>query len=244
MPTQVLLQELQRLEIEPVSGASIDFGEHYVFRRVDIEQLDLKNVTHPARKKVQERRERYSVHIMEAANILSVHEKIIYDLVSRDVLTPCRNSIGSPNGYKFSRELIESFKGQFKDLGNLTSMEAAIRVLGRYHLRTKWLRMGFIKYKISKDGKRRLLNNLDVESIASFMARVVGRSEAARIVGMNLFSMGYWIRKGTLRPINHRYSRAFKYPLFSKAEVARFKALISGVRSQSGRRSANRIHTS
>lgn len=244
MPTQVLLQELQRLEIEPVSGASIDFGEHYVFKRVDIEQLDLKNVTHPARKKVQERRECYSVDIMEAANILSVHGKIIYDLVSRDVLTPCRDSKGSPNGYKFTREHIESFKGQFKDLGNLTSMEAAIRVLGRYHLRTKWLRMGFIKYKISKDGKRRLLNNLDVESIASFMARVVGRSEAARVLGMNLNSMGYWIRKGTLRPVSDLYSRAFEYPLFSKAEVARFKALISGVKSQNGRRSPNRIHTS
>lgn len=243
MPTQVLLQELQRLEIEPVSGGSVDLGEHYVFKRTDIERLNLKNVTHPARRKVEERRDRYSVDVIEAANILSVHEKIIYELVSRDVLRPYPNSMGSANGYQFSRQHVESFKGQFKDLGNLTSMGAAVRVLGRYHLRTKWLRMGFIKYEISKDGKRRLLRNLDVENIASFLARVVGRSEAARMVGMNIYSMGYWIRKGTLRPLSHRYSRAFRYPLFSKAEVARFKALISGVKSQNGRRS-NRIQTS
>lgn len=231
IPTKVLLRELQRLEIEPVSGPSMDYGPHYVFKRTEIDRLDLKNSTDSSCRKVQERRDSISVDVNEAANILAVREKTISDLVKRDVLRPYRDSLISPKGYRFNRRYIEGFQGQFKNLDNLTTTDAAAKMLGRYHLRTKWLGMGFIKYEISKDGKRRFINNLDVENIASFSARVVTRSKAARLLEMNVNSMGYWIRKGTLRPVSHRYSRAFKYPLFSKIEVARFKALVSGVKA-------------
>jgi len=228
MPTQVLLQELERLDIKPISGASIDYGQHYVFKRTDIDRHDLRNIMALSFWKVRERRQRNSVDVCEAASILAVHEKTISDLVSRDVLKPYRDSVSSRNGYEFRRKHVESFKGQFKNLEHLTTTDAAVKILGRYHLRTKWLRMGFIKYEISKDGKRRFINNLDVENIATFLARVVSRSEAARLLGMNEGSMGYWIRKGALRPVSHRYTRAFRYRLFSKTEVTRFKALISG----------------
>jgi len=229
--TKFLLQELQRLEIEPVSGASIDYGPHYLFKRTDIDRFDLKRITCLNRRKIQKRRDCNSVDVTEAAKILSTQEKTISDLVARDVLRPYRDSRNSTDDHKFNRRYIESFKGQFKDLENLTTTRAVVKILGRYHLRTKWLGMGYVKYEISMDGKRRFLNKLDVEEIASFLATVVTASEAARLLEMNVNSIGYWIRKGALKPVTHRYSSAFDYPLFSKAQVARFKALTSGVKA-------------
>src|SRR5260370_2995827 len=98
MPTQVLLQELERLDIKPISGASIDYGQHYVFKRTDIDRHDLRNIMALSFWKVRERRQRNSVDVCEAASILAVHEKTISDLVSRDVLKPYRDSVSSRNG--------------------------------------------------------------------------------------------------------------------------------------------------
>jgi len=67
MPTKVLLGELQRLDIEPISGASIDYGPHYVFKRADIDRFDLKSLTRPYCRKAQEDENRKSVDVIEPA---------------------------------------------------------------------------------------------------------------------------------------------------------------------------------
>jgi hypothetical protein len=157
--------------------------------------------------------------------ILSVQEETITDLVKNEVLKPYRDSVESPRDYQFNRSYIEGFKCQFTNLRNLISKRAAAKTLGKHSLHHKWLKMGCLKYDVSKDGKRRFLNKVKVEEIASFMETVVTRAEAARLLEMHVNSIGYWIRKGLFKPVIHPYRRAFRSPLYLRAEVTKFKAI-------------------
>src|SRR5205823_713742 len=117
-------------------------------------------------------------------------------------------------------------------LADLTARSVAKRILGAYYFR-RYLRLGYLKYEVSRNGKRRFFNKVIVEAIASFMATVVTRATAARLLGIQMNSAGYWFKKCGLKQVTHRYSRAFKYPLYLRTEVMNFKAISVRVKNYS-----------
>ncbi len=223
--TKLLLTELHRLKINPVSGISIDYGPQYVFRRHDIEVLDLSKLNTRCRRQKQKIRASITVVVAEAAKILSLSEQTILGLVENDVLRPYRDSVDSEFSYRFSRSYIEGFKGQFKDLAALISRRKAGRILGAWNLRKHWLKKGFVKYEVSKDGKKRFLRKAQVEEIASFLSSVVSRAEAGHLLGVHRSHIEFWTKKELLMPVNNRFTRALPYTLYSRAELANLKVI-------------------
>jgi len=92
-------------------------------------------------------------------------------------------------------------------------------------LHRRWLGLGYLKYVISKDGKKRLLNKKEVEKIASMMEAVATRAEAAELLRVRQSQVEFWTRKGLLRTVKNRFTKAFKITFYSKQALAKFKVI-------------------
>jgi hypothetical protein len=219
-----LLLALQKLDIHPVSGKSVDDGPRYIFRRRDLDHIKLKKIISLIPTKAICKQSR-SINSREAAKILSMQEGAILQLVENDVLRPYPESLDSARGYSFNRNYIEGYQGQFRNLLELISLKAAAKLLhvsvGNLHIR--WVKRGCLSYEISKNGKKRFLRKADVDAVASFLGSVVTALEAAVLLGVPRPYIRHWTVDKLLRPATNPYPQAFHHPLYSKADLGRLQ---------------------
>jgi len=155
------------------------------------------------------------IGIIEAAEILSVEPQVVIEMVRNDVLKPYSLRCLEPD-YRFNRAYIQDQKGQFRNPSNLISKRAAGRILGKFNLHKRWLPMGHLKFVVSKDGKKRFLDKAEVENIALQMSALAPRTETAELLGVTADHVRLWTQQGLLRPVNDRFTRAFKITFYSK----------------------------
>ena len=176
-----LLLALQKLDVHPVSGKSVDGGPRYIFRRRDLDHINLKKIISLIPTKATCKQSR-SINSSEAAKMLNMPKSAILQLVENDVLRPYPESLDSARGYSFHRNYIEGFKGQFRNLLELISLKAAAKLLhlsvGNLHVR--WVKTGCLSYEISKDGTKRFLRRADIDGLVSVMGSFVTARDAAR----------------------------------------------------------------
>jgi hypothetical protein len=223
--TDDLRKHLAQKNIKPISGCSVDYGPKYVFGRSDVNKLDLRKINRSCQQRKNKLRERNSVGVVEAAKILSVQTEVIVDMVRNDILKPYPDLARSEINYRFNRNYIEGYKGQFRNPASLISKRAAGHIVGKYNLHCRWLRLGYLKFMISKDGKKRFLVKTDVEKIASVMAALATRAEAAEWLGVPQAQVEFWTRKDLLRTVKNRFTKAFKITFYSKQALANFKVI-------------------
>lgn len=219
-----LLLALQTLDIHPVSGKSVDGGPRYIFRRRDLDHINLKKIISLIPTKATCKQSR-SINSSEAAKMLNMPKSAILQLVENDVLRPYPESLDSPRSYSFHRNYIEGYKGQFRNLLELISLKAAARLLhlsvGNLHVR--WVKTGCLSYEISKDGTKRFLRRADVDGLASFKGSVVTAFEAAILLGVPRPYVRQWTKDKLLRPAANPYPQAFRHPVYLKTDLARFR---------------------
>lgn len=220
-----LRKHLAQMNIKPVSGCSVDYGPKYVFRRRDVNSLDFQKIDRSYQRRKNKLRERNSVGVVEAAKILAVQTEVIVDMVRNDILKPYQDLARSEMNYRFNRKYVEAYKGQFRNPASLISKRAAGRILGKYNLHCRWLRMGYLKFVISEDGKKRFLVKTDVGKIASVMTALVTRAHTAELLGVPQAQVEFWTRKGLLRTVKNRFTKAFKITFYSKQALANFKVI-------------------
>jgi predicted site-specific integrase-resolvase len=219
-----LLLALQKLDVHPVSGKSVDGGPRYIFRRRDLDCINLKKIISLIPTKATCKQSR-SINSSEAAKMLNMPKSAILQLVENDVLRPYPESLDSARGYSFHRNYIEGFKGQFRKLLELISLKAAAKLLhlsvGNLHVR--WVKTGCLSYEISKDGTKRFLRRADVDGLASFKGSVVTAFEAAILLGVPRPYIRQWTKDKLLRFTANPYPQAFRHPVYSKADLGRFR---------------------
>jgi hypothetical protein len=219
-----LLLALQKLDIHPVSGKSVDGGPRYIFRRRDLDHINLKKIISLIPTKATCKQSR-SINSSEAAKMLNIPKSAILQLVENDVLRPYPESLDSPRGYSFHRNYIEGYKGQFRNPLGLMSLKAAANLLhlsvGNLHVR--WVKTGCLTYEISKDGTKRFLRRADVEGLASFKGSVVTAFEAAILLGVPRPYVRQWTKDKLLRPAANPYPQAFRHPVYLKTDLERFR---------------------
>jgi hypothetical protein len=219
-----LLLALQKLDIHPVSGKSVDGGPRYIFRRRDLDHINLKKIISLIPTKATCKQSR-SINSSEAAKMLNIPKSAILQLVENDVLRPYPESLNSARGYSFHRNYIEGYKGQFRNLLELVSLKAAAKFLhlsvGNLHVR--WVKTGCLSYEISKDGTKRFLRIADVDGLASFKGSVVTAFEAAILLGVPRPYVRQWTKDKLLRPAANPYPQAFRHPVYLKTDLERFR---------------------
>lgn len=222
--TECVCQALRSAGILPVSGPVVDDGPQYVFRRSEVDSVDLHKLMTPFLLRRKRKRKRtLDVTVAGVAEILSMSRKTVLDMVKTDVLRPYPRYCRSASNVMFNRTYVLRLSQQFPNLSELMSTSAAALRLGtevrNFHVR--WLRRGYVRYQSSKDGKRRFVLKSDVEKIAVFKESVVTSAGAARMLGIPLHCVITLIRKQVLKPIANPYQPAFRGRVFSKAEVSK-----------------------
>jgi MerR HTH family regulatory protein len=95
--------------------------------------------------------------------------------------------------------------------------------------------MEFLKYVISKDGKKRFLNKAKVEEVASVMAALATRAEVAKLLGVNQDSVLFWTQKHLLKTVKNQFTKAYKIAFYAKSQIANFKVVDERVGRQKRR---------
>jgi len=221
--TKFLVSGLQKLDITPVSGRAIDLGPAYIFKRADLEHIDLKRVIESLPKKLLLKNPRI-ITSAEAAKILSVPEGTISELVRNGVVKP-HQSASNSKSHVFYRVTIERCKHQFTNLNELISTKAAASVLGvtRNTLFHIWIGRGYLKFELSRDGHQRLLRKSEVEHLAAFLKDVVNMKEAAALLNVPYEYIRTWTKRKWLTPLPNPYPRAFMSHIYSRTALANLR---------------------
>jgi hypothetical protein len=216
---QFLVPALISLGIRPVSGRSVDDGPIYVFRKSDIDQACLKDVKSRPGKRGRTRSA--PINPTQAAQILSIRSKDASALVKNGVLRPYHDSLKSERAYRFNRSYVEGYKEQFPNLADLMSGKAAAQLLhvAMPTLNYRWIKPGYLKYQVSKDGKKRLLLKRDVEAVVSFVNSVVNEKDASRTLQVSRNFVERCARRGLLQTPVNPYPRVFKSRIYLKSEL-------------------------
>jgi hypothetical protein len=220
--TKFLVNGLQTLGITPVSGRAVDLGPVFIFRRADIEQLNLSEVIRLLPRKIL--KQSRVITSAEAAKILSVPEETMIALIRNGVVKPHHKSSDSET-YLFYRRTIERYKRQFANLDELISTKAAARLLQlkRTTLFHVWIRLGYLNFEVSSDGNQRLLRKSEVNQLASFLKEAVNIKEAAQLLSVSTEYIRRWTWRKWLTPLPNPYPRAFRSHVYSRAALANLR---------------------
>ena len=221
--TKFLVNGLHNLGITPVSGRGIDLGPAYIFKRADLESINLKKVIGSLPKKLLLEKPRI-INSAEAAKILSVSERAIPELIRNGVVKPHQGSSDSEIDF-FYRRTIERCKRQFMNLDELISANVAASLLEmtRSRLFYIWIGRGYLKFEVSRDGRQRLLKKSEVEQLATFLKDVVNMKEAAALLNVPHEYIRTWTKRKWLTPLPNPYPRAFKSHIYSKTALANLR---------------------
>ena len=221
--TKFLVSGLQKLGITAVSGRAIDLGPAYIFKRADLEHINLKKLIESLPKKLLLKNPRI-ITSAEAAKILSVPQGTISELVRNGVVKPHQSASNSKSPV-FYRVTVERCKRQFTNLNELISTKAAASVLGvtRNTLFHLWIRRGYLKFEMSRDGHQRLLKKSEVEHLAAFLKDVVNMKEAAALLNVPYEYIRTWTERKWLTPLPNPYPRAFMSHIYSRTALANLR---------------------
>lgn len=229
---EFLIDALQKVDVTPVSGRNIDFGPQYIFRRADLDRINLgKLIKRSPRQRVN--KVSNLISLAEAAEILSVPEESVFELVKNDVLKPSSFSVQSKR-LLFNRLQVERYQGRFDNLVELISTRAAAAFLKitRSKLYHSWIRSGYLTCEVFREGRSQFLRKPEIENVSAFMNTVVTSKQAARLLGVPYTYIYRWRIKKLLRPVHNPYPSALWGFIYSKAEMANLRVSQSPICSQ------------
>lgn len=223
-PTGYLRRELARMKIKPVSGPSVDYGPQYIFSRADIPNVKLAKLRTSCLKRKRKVRQSSSVDLVEAARILSVKKQTIIQLVKDGVLSPYFDSRKSPGSYQFSRLNLEHRRSQIKASSNLISCRIANKLLGEHGV-SRFVKMGYLKYRFAADRRMRFVDKAKVEALVSLKSDVATCVQAAQLLGVTPDYIMRWADQGLLQPLDNPFTRAYRGRMYSRAYLATLQVI-------------------
>lgn len=224
--TGCLLQALKGQNVYAVSGKSVDGGPQYFLRRADLPSLKRKGLIFAfPLLNVKKRKRTVKIDSVAAAKILSVKTGLIPGLIRNGILHHYVESETATGEYIFNRTYIERFQGQFKDISDVVAPGAAAKLLKTplTKMYGQWIKPGYLKCEISKDGKIRYLRKSKVQKIVLFKESVVNCAEAAALLGTPYWRVETLILNGVLKPVTNPYPEALRHLLYSKAQVKKLR---------------------
>lgn len=245
-----LTKILRSKGIHPISGKDVDCGRSTIFRRSEIERVDLSQaLTTAAIRRSQERRK--PLDVKEAACRLEISKVAVHDLFTRGILmSDPRLRKRTDSELAFTREAVDKLRAQLSKFDGLLSTSSAARMLGTSvsSFREYYLQTGRMKPALALGRNRIYFRLRDVEHI--LRARndrtngTVTSQEAADICGVYISCVHKWSLAGVLKPIPRQsvggprrdlYLRSDVEKLHAKREAFKARRIKEGKTARTGR---------
>jgi DNA-binding transcriptional MerR regulator len=226
---------LSERNVRPVTGPNVDGGRIYLFKRGDVEPLDVVAILKEGRKRgaaVKKRLEaRNSVlDAHQAAEILGVDVETVRQLTERGVLKTNKRlapSLRKSGEYFFTRHVIERYKDGRPDRTDLVAFMVAAKIfdLCPDNFYTKYIKTKRLK-PVAYIGRRSeyFFRMEDIETLLTIQEQTITSSEAARILGVSPHNMRHLVDAGDLKPISGPNIDGFGINLFLRMDVEELHA--------------------
>lgn len=220
--TQVLISH----GIQAVSGQSIDGGCVYLFKKNEIEGLDLNELVIRAKGSGQASR-KASALVNEAlvAKGLGVKSDDVQRLVENGILRPYKRGDYKyqENSY-FTKEMVNRLKGDVNYAG-LVSTKVAAKMLGISvkKFRKVYIQSGQLKAIIGNNTQLHYYAQKDIEPLMEEKKCLVNSSEAARILGVSQDYVNDLTLRGMLKPAGGPRVDGHPHYLYMRSDIEQLR---------------------
>lgn len=220
--TEVLLSH----GIQAISGPTIDGGYVYLFKKNEIEGLDLVElVTRAKANSLASRKAPVLADALLVAKVLGVDLDYIQRLVENGILRPYkRGEYKSQEKMYFTKEMVDRLKGDVNYTG-LVSTKVAAKMLEvseeKFH--KAYIRSGRLKGVIGSKTQLHYYAQKDIESLIEEKNRLIKSSEAARILGTSQDRVNDLTLRGVLKPVRGPRVDGHHHYFYVRSDVERLR---------------------
>lgn len=237
--------------INPISGPKVDGGKQYVYRRTDIEGIDLEAIWHHSESEhISRLNERKLIDARHAAKILNINQSSVLDLAERGILLTHRpTSRHKADGPFFSMFTLEKYKERNIDYCGLVSSTVAAEMLGvSVAILYRYIPKKLLQVVLDRGVGWRYFRLDDVKRLIeeryNLKQQYVTTAEVASLCKVKDGSVHAWIEAGLLQPISgpradglvhNLYLRSDVEKLYAEREAFKAKRVSEGRSSRFGR---------
>jgi TniQ len=224
--------------IQPISGPKIDGGKCYVFRKSDLEKINLENLISIER---QHQRSRYIsplVDLDQASKLLEINRETMQEYLENGVLKPHEHQAHHKcmmNKIHFSRRAIESFKARTANYRGLVSSDVAAKMLNkcRRNLYARYLHTGRLKLVLDS-GKRggQFFRRKDVEAMVRLEKETIRSQDVMVILNVSMSSIFRMTVSKELNPISGPHVDGYPVNLFLRSDIEELNAARAAFRAE------------
>lgn len=229
--------------INAISGKEVDGGWLYVYRRSDLEKVDLPALitTAKANKRNQLTKHR-AISVVEAAKLFNVGKDSLLGLVERGILKPHCNppKSGRDNDeLYFSLYLIEKYMDKIESLEGLITSRIAASMLGisESNFNEYYVKKGPLQIAIAHRNYRNYFRRADIEKLVKerddFRRRTMPSNEAAALLEVNVSCIHKLTSDGLLKPVSGPCVDSSSRSRFLRRDVEQLKLKRQKFKSQS-----------
>ena len=248
--TSLLNSCLKEIGVNPVSGRKIDKGKQYLYKRADLDGLDLGALILKGKLKRDPRGQMHTtIGSKQACEVLGIDKAKLIELVRGNQLQPylLLSGKGEEQSYLFLRVAVEKYRDERTDLTNLVSSLEAAEMLGESYgsFCGKWVtteRLKPVKFKHIL-GKH-YFPRKEIEGLIKFKKETIRSREAAAILKVGKVTIFEWTMAGKLRPISGPHIDGFGCNLYLRKDIEKLcgkqeerEAMISSYSSPQVKRS-------
>lgn len=215
--------------IQPVSGGKKE-GHRYVFKRNELESLDLARLISEAREKnALRRKEPQVITLIQAAERLGVDTEIVQQLVENGVIQAYGKRQRKEVRYDephFSTHTIKKYEGWAKDYIGLVTAKVAAKMLGMSisNFMTVYSRRNRI-IALNPKGKTKphYFKKQDVEALVKQKEQTITAPEAAEAFGVNISCIHKMKKSGHLKPVSGPDVDGFGLTLYLRSDIEKIR---------------------
>jgi DNA-binding protein Fis len=193
---------LMRDGISPVSGRRVDDGRQYIFRKADLENVDVTELVLTAKRNrcLRSTKKLSTINLTRAAKMLGVSAKTVHKIAENGVLrTYTSGDPGTEDELRFSMFAVNRLRNHNIDYTNLISISAASKIFGQPHIKFSkdWIQSGCLEVKCRIDKQYLLLD--DVQAFARLRKKTATPGEAAKLLGVGTRAIICHMNAGRLK---------------------------------------------
>ena len=229
--SRFLMQMLAEKGVAPVTGRREDPCLRYLYRRADMEPLNMREMVAAARQAARPKRKRRTrlLSTEQAAEILGIGESTFRRLVQCGDLhprSPRGRKLGKGLPWRFSRFDVKRYKARRMDERDLVSSHEAAALLGENlsWFYKRWVRTGRLSRVAFEDklGKH-FFRRSEVEKMVELKKSTVTGPEAAKVLGMHRTAVLKLTKKGMLKPVSGPDEDGFGCNLYLLTDVEKLR---------------------
>lgn len=225
-----LTQLLIKHGIQPVSYIGVNRKIRYLFKKNDLEALDLcKIVLDDRSRKIANFKNRLSrvVNTEQAAKALEISVNDVLDLAERGILKPYHKREGQSANYSFTCTAIERYRHRAVDYTCLVSSAVAAKMMGKYLCSFTQMYVHTGRLKVIK-GDGRIRNNFfhieDIKKLIEELKNEINTPTVAAILGVVPSAVEKMVEAGKLKVIRGPHIDGHGNYVFLRSDVEKLAA--------------------